>query len=148
MISQSQLYRLNYQPEALEEILEKVPADLREKKILVGKWSIQENLGHLLRYQEMSLIRFKRILNEQEPLLDRYIAEEDEQFNTVLNQSSKKIFIQLKEGRQPFTAYLLSLIKEDLSRRGIHPVLGKMALSEWIEFFLLHESHHMMTIFK
>ena len=148
MISQSQLYRLNYQPEALEEILEKVPADLSEKKILVGKWSIQENLGHLLRYQEMSLIRFKRILNEQEPLLDRYIAEEDEQFNTVLNQSSKKIFIQLKEGRQPFTAYLLSLIKEDLSRRGIHPVLGKMALSEWIEFFLLHESHHMMTIFK
>jgi|SRR5450432_335500 uncharacterized damage-inducible protein DinB len=148
MISQSQLYRLNYQPEALEQILEKVPVDRMEKKILAGKWSIQENLGHLLRYQEMSQIRFKRILNEQEPLLDRYIAEEDEEFKTVLNQSSKEILFHLKEDRQLFTAHLLSLTKEHLSRRGIHPVLGTMVLSEWIEFFLLHESHHMMTIFR
>src|SRR3977135_3123745 len=107
MISQSQLYRLKYQPEALEKIIETVPVDIMEKKIHTGKWSIQENLGHLLRYQDMSQIRFERIINEQVPLLDRYIAEQDEEFSDVLNQSSKAILFQLKERRQLFTAHLL-----------------------------------------
>jgi uncharacterized damage-inducible protein DinB len=148
MISNSQLCRLNYQLDALEQILEKIPPQQLTRQIQSGKWSIQENLGHLLRYQEVSTIRFNTILKEQEPQIARYVAEEDEQYKSVLIQSSNELMLHIKEGRQLFISHLLSLTKDQLSRTGIHPVLGSMALAEWIEFFLLHEAHHIMTIFK
>ena len=47
-----------------------------------------------------------------------------------------------------FNAILKSLEDDQLARTGRHPVLGKLTLSEWIEFFLLHEAHHIMTIFQ
>ena len=36
-----------------------------------------------------------------------------------------------------------SLDAEDLARSGVHPSLGALAIPDWIEFFLLHEAHHL-----
>jgi hypothetical protein len=41
-----------------------------------------------------------------------------------------------------------SLSDGDLARIGVHANLGPLALSDWIEFFLVHEAHHLYTIFK
>ena len=35
-----------------------------------------------------------------------------------------------------------------LARTGVHPTLGEMALPLWIEFFLLHEAHHLYVVMK
>jgi uncharacterized damage-inducible protein DinB len=148
MISSFQLSRLYDQPEALEQILSKVPAELLEKQIRTGKWSIKENIAHLVRYQIESIDRFNRILTDEEPSLKRYIAEEDEEFPLTVSLPLNTLRMQLKEDRKQFHAILKSLTDDQLSRTGRHPVLGMLTLSEWIEFFLLHEAHHMMTIFQ
>ena len=31
---------------------------------------------------------------------------------------------------------------------GHHPKYGALTLVEWTEFFLLHEAHHLFTLFK
>jgi hypothetical protein len=36
----------------------------------------------------------------------------------------------------------------DLDKTGHHPVFGEMNLIQWLNFFLLHEAHHLFTIFK
>jgi uncharacterized damage-inducible protein DinB len=148
MISSFQLSRLHDQPEALERILSKVPADSLEKQIRTGKWSIKENIAHLVRYQKESIDRVNRILTEKEPSLKRYIAEEDEAFPLTVSLPPDTLRMQMKEERKQFHAILQSLTDDQLSRTGRHPVLGVLTLSEWIEFFLLHEAHHMMTIFQ
>jgi uncharacterized damage-inducible protein DinB len=148
VLSPSHLSRLHSQPEALDQILSKIQTDKLEKQIQPGKWSIKENIAHLVRYQKESIHRIHLILKEQEPLLSRYIAEDDDEFPTVLSLPFNELIVHLKEDRKQFLALLISLTDDHLSRTGIHPVLGRLTLSEWVEFFLLHEAHHMMTIFK
>jgi len=38
------------------------------------------------------------------------------------------------------------LSDEQLTRTGLHPVLGEMDIPLWLEFFLLHEAHHLYAI--
>jgi len=148
MLSSSYLSRLYYQPEALDQIISKIQPEILEKQIQPGKWSIKENLAHLVRYQKESMHRIKLILKEKEPLLKRYIAEDDDEFPIVLSLPFNILLLHLKEDRKQFHALLISLTDDQLSRTGTHPVLGSLTLLEWVEFFLLHEAHHMMTIFK
>ena len=143
-----QLSRLEDQAKALDQILSAIPPELLEKHIRVGKWSIKENVAHLVRYQKESIERVNRILTEKEPSLKRYIAEEDNEFSGTVSLQTDTLRQQLKEDRKQFNAILNSLTDEQLARAGRHPVLGMLKLSEWIEFFLLHEAHHMLTIFR
>jgi hypothetical protein len=50
--------------------------------------------------------------------------------------------------RKEMFAGIFSLKEEDYSKTGQHPVFGKMDLLLWLNFFLLHEAHHLFTIFK
>jgi len=148
MIAAFQLSRLNDQAEALDQILSAIPPQWLEKHIRTGKWSIKQNIAHLVRYQKVSIERVNRILTEKEPSLKRYIAEEDTEFPGAASLQTDTLRLQLKEDREQINSILRSLTDDQLSRTGRHPVLGMLTLSEWIEFFLLHEAHHMMTIFK
>jgi hypothetical protein len=40
------------------------------------------------------------------------------------------------------------LSAEELSRIGIHPKFGEMTLGLWLEFFLLHEAHHLLSVMQ
>lgn len=148
MLSDSQLSRLSNQLDSLEEVIKRVPSDKLDDRILTDKWSIKENIAHLLRYQEELISRINLILRQKEPVLKRYVAEDDELFPPLFSKSLQKIMDELQKSRQSFNGLVTSIPEDKLSRTGIHPVLGKMTLTEWIEFFLLHEAHHLMTIFK
>jgi len=37
--------------------------------------------------------------------------------------------------------------EDDLRRVGHHPRYGMLDVRQWTEFFLLHEAHHLYTIF-
>ncbi|HKV94327.1 MAG TPA: DinB family protein [Candidatus Angelobacter sp.] len=43
-------------------------------------------------------------------------------------------------------ARLRSLNEDDFSRTGIHSKLGEMTLALWLEFFLVHEGHHLNVV--
>jgi hypothetical protein len=46
------------------------------------------------------------------------------------------------------TASLQSYTETDLQKKGTHSTFGEMNLLNWINFFLLHEAHHLFNIFK
>jgi hypothetical protein len=50
--------------------------------------------------------------------------------------------------RRELNEYILSLSEETIQRRGGHPLFGKMNVTQWLTFFLLHEAHHLFTVFK
>jgi len=88
------------------------------------------------------------MLNENDPLFERYVAEEDPLFHAY----QKKTLPQLKENVSSDRVSILNLVnqlnEEQLQRTGQHKIYGSIALARWCDFFLLHEAHHLWTIFQ
>ena len=116
------------------------------RKPASGKWSARENLAHLCRYHEVFLERLNRILQEDRPEFGRYRAEEDELWPSWSPLAVDLLFARIRQLRQEVRSKIGSLSREQLVRTGIHPVLGEMNIPLWLEFFLLHEAHHLYAI--
>ncbi len=141
-------YRLQHQFAQVEDLLAPLSVDFIRRRHLPDKWSIHENIAHLGRYQEMFMERIERILSEEMPLMDRYVAENDPLFLNWVEKEPGEILRKSATKRTTFRQHLESLNAAQLSRQGIHPKFGKMNVAEWTEFFLLHESHHLYAIFR
>ena len=50
--------------------------------------------------------------------------------------------------RAKLMARLRSLSEQDFQRTGVHPKFGEMSLSLWLEFFLVHEAHHLYAVLQ
>jgi len=53
----------------------------------------------------------------------------------------------LEAGYSP-ASLITNLNDEELLLTGSHPKFGVMTIPGWTEFFLLHEAHHLFTIFR
>jgi hypothetical protein len=125
-----------------------MPAEELAAKTVPGKWSAHEQLAHLARYHQIFLERIERILTEQTPEFPRYRAEEDPEWATWQGISSQQILVRLSSLRIKLMARLRSLNEEDFERTGVHPKFGKMSLPLWLEFFLVHEAHHLYAVLQ
>jgi uncharacterized damage-inducible protein DinB len=121
--------------------------EIREQ-VIEDKWSIFENMAHIGRYQEIFITRIQMILANQNPSFERYVAEEDSEFTAWLKLPLAEMQKIIKGQRKEVVKFVEDLKDEDLSKVGTHLKFGVMNIPQWIEFFLLHEAHHLYTIFK
>ncbi|HRF19957.1 MAG TPA: DinB family protein [Chitinophagaceae bacterium] len=140
--------RLHYQHKVLVEILDGLSDEQIRRQLNPGKWSIFENVVHLQTFQHKFISRVKQILKNEEPVFDRYTAEGDPLFLDNCHKSTREIMQDLLTTRKEMTAEIVSFKETDFDKRGTHIVYGKMNLHQWLNFFLLHEAHHLFTIFK
>lgn len=140
--------RLQYQHKSLIEIIDGLSDEQVRRPYIVGKWSIFENIVHLETYQPVFIKRVKQILEGNNPVFDRYMAETDPMFHEHCNLSTREIMQSLLTTRKELSAGILTFPDTDLNKYGVHPVYGPMNLLHWLNFFLLHEAHHLFTIFK
>jgi len=132
----------------LAEALQDVPVDDLNAKAVPGKWSAHEQLAHLARYHQIFLQRIERILADQSPAFPRYRAEEDPEWETWSNLPTQQVLVRISSMRAKLMARLRSLSEEDFRRTGVHPKFGEMSLSLWLEFFLVHEAHHLYVVLQ
>ena len=144
MFSDSQLYRLKYQHETIAELVHGFTEEQLRKEVNQGKWSVQQNIAHLASYQEVFLERLHSIQTEDGPAFGRYVADNDPRFLEAANKSVAQLLEQLRTDRQIIQKTLDSI---SMQRTAIHARFGKMDVPQWLEFFLLHEAHHLYTIF-
>lgn len=138
------LQRLASQLDVLPAIVDGVRPDALARRRSPSQWSAHEHLAHLARYQEVFLMsRVRRILDEDGPYLGRYRAEEDEGWPACQRLSTGEVLDRLRRGRTDFTALAGSLDEAQWVRVGHHPLFGALALRRWVEFFLIHEAHHL-----
>ncbi len=140
--------RLQYQHKSLVEIIDGLTDEQVRRPIITGKWSIFENIVHLQTYQHVFISRVKQILEENNPAFARYTAEADPLFLDNCGKSIREIMQDLLSIRKEIASGMGSFNEADLARTGRHPVFGQMNLLQWLNFFLLHEAHHLFTIFK
>jgi hypothetical protein len=131
------------QLECLQVILGGRDAATINRRPASGKWSTHENLAHLARIHEITLERIRRILSEGRPQLPRYTAEDDPEWPQWTAMRTEEVLRRLSMLRDDLIQLVTRLSPEQLSRVGVHGALGGMTIPEWIEFFLLHEAHHL-----
>lgn len=140
--------RLQYQHKSLVDIIDGLTDEQVRRQVVTGKWSIYENIVHLQTYQHLFLRRINQIVEENNPSFARYTAEADPEFLDNCMKSSREIMQDLLLTRKEMAAAILTLHENDLVKTGRHPVYGEMHMIQWLNFFLLHEAHHLFTIFK
>jgi uncharacterized damage-inducible protein DinB len=123
-----------------------VSAETLSARPIPGKWSAHDQLAHLARYHEIFLQRIDRILAEQAPEFPRYRAEDDPEWPAWLGLPTPQLLAQITSMRAKLMARLRSLSEKDFERTGMHPKFGAMSLSLWLEFFLMHEAHHLYVV--
>jgi len=140
--------RLQYQHKALLDIIDGLSDELIRQQLIPGKWSIFENIVHLQTYQHVFSARIKKILEENNPSFPRYSADTDPVFLENCDKDTREIMGNLITTRKEMSTGSLSFKEKDLERTGTHPVFGTMNITQWLNFFLLHEAHHIFTVFK
>jgi len=111
-----------------------------------GKWSALQHVAHLARMHDIYLARVRRILTEEAPALPAYRAEQDDEGGGWEGLALAKILSRLHDRRAELVARLRDLSDEQWERVGRHSTFGPLTLAEWIEFFLVHEGHHLYTV--
>ena len=147
-LTPSSAARLATQLDVLPALLEGLALEALQCRTRSGKWSVHENLAHLARHHAVVLDRVRKILGEDKPTLPRYAAEEDGDWPEWAALSTHDVLARLRDLRTELTVVVSPLPDEALARSGVHPSLGEMALPLWIEFFLLHEAHHLYLVMK
>jgi uncharacterized damage-inducible protein DinB len=139
--------RLTHQHETIKELCDGLSEEQLKKRIVPGKWSCFENIAHLAAYQPLFLNRLERIMEEQEPTFERYVAEQDPLFFTCLEFPLDPLKDRISTDRSLIINKMSGFSQTEIVRTARHPKFGNMTVSEWTEFFLLHEAHHLYTIF-
>lgn len=140
--------RLQYQHKALVDIIDGLSDELIRRQVIPGKWSVFENIVHLQTYQHVFCDRLKKMQEENNPVFPRYSADADPVFLENCGKTIREIMGDMITTRKEMSTERLNLQEKDLARTGTHPVFGVMNIEQWLNFFLLHEAHHLFTIFK
>jgi hypothetical protein len=112
------------------------------------KWNAREHLAHITRMHGVCAARVRVILARDSPLLPPYRAEKDPTWRQWRALPGPELLGTAAGRRASLIEMVRALSDEDLARIGVHANLGPLALSAWLEFFLVHEAHHLYTIFK
>jgi uncharacterized damage-inducible protein DinB len=142
-ISASTRIRLAAQLDALAIIQDGSNTGFAEIRPADGGWSAKENVAHLARHAHVYLERLERILHEERPHLGNYRPDQDPEWTSWRSLPLDEALRRLRSTRARLIAWVDALSDEQARRVGIHPLLGEMDVGRWLEFFLLHEAHHL-----
>ena len=120
-----------------------IPAQVLNRRIGPGEWSIMENAVHLVDSDLASTHRMRRIVAEDCPLL---VAYDENAFIDRLpsDRADLNEVLDLFEANRRFTArWLRSLPREAFARVGVHTQRGKVTLLQIVEIYAHHVDHHL-----
>ena len=148
MLSPSLTQRLQNQHTTIRELIAKLDDQQVQYRPEPGKWNIHDNIAHLATYQPIFLYRINQILATDNPSFPRYRADDDENFIAWRDKPLDELLEKISAERQETVKLITGIPEDQLNRKGLHPKFGNLTILEWTEFFLLHEAHHLFTIFR
>jgi hypothetical protein len=74
--------------------------------------------------------------------------EDDPEWPRWQALSAAEVVKRLHAGQQLLIDVVRPLTESQLERVGVHSVLGRMTAAEWLDFFLVHQAHHLYVAMK
>ena len=111
-----------------------------------GKWSAAEIIHHLADSETTSAIRLRKLLVEEQPLIQGY---DQDAYAARLNYNNRDIEPALESLRsaRATTAQLLdSMTDEDWQRVGTHSESGAYSTEDWLTIYAAHAHNHASQI--
>ncbi|MBO9676297.1 MAG: DinB family protein [Sphingobacteriaceae bacterium] len=140
------LNRMEHFPAALNQLLETCPKKITTIKT-DGKWSVNENVGHLILLEDLWRRRFQDIKDGKQDMSPADLnntATDQANFNEL---ALDELIKSLRDERAKTIALLQGISKEDLLKKSIHPRLNQpMNIVDLMYFVAGHDEHHMTTI--
>jgi uncharacterized damage-inducible protein DinB len=109
-------------------------------------WSITETIAHLARYHEITIERIRAILADEQPSFGAYRAEQDPEWPAWQGVRFEEAMQRLHASRATLVDIVERLTPHQWTRIGRHSAFGPLTLRAWLEFFLVHEAHHLYTL--
>ena len=137
------LERLRGTPARLDDRVAAIPSKYLGVRV-ADKWSIQENVGHLLDLEPLWSGRLEDLLSGAEKLRSTDLANKA---TDIADHNSKAIEVLLRDFRKARTAFidrLQALSEEDLAKTALHPRLNTpMTIIDKMFFVAEHDDHHL-----
>jgi uncharacterized damage-inducible protein DinB len=146
MLSDSIRGRVAHQLDALDFVLQGAEPAFMTARPPSGKWSAHEHIAHLARVHALLLERIDTILREDRPPLTRYRAENDPEWPSWAQLPTAVATTRLRDSRAALARKIDAMTAADLARVGLHPAFGPLTIPGWLEFFMLHEAHHLYQV--
>jgi DinB family. len=105
-LSASAKSRLQFQHETIHELLKGFSEEYLKQGIRQDKWSVHEQVAHLVTYQPLFLLRLKTIEKENNPFFERYVADNDPAFLAACWQPMSALLTDLHMHRSQIIDYL------------------------------------------
>lgn len=121
------------------------PAELKAKPG-PGKWSIHENVIHLIDSDNIAIDRMKRILTEDNPQL--LYADETAYVDRLFTdeQSLDDALTLFDLGRRQFARVLRKLPDEAFRRKGTHNRKGEVTVGQMVADYVKHVDDHLKFV--
>lgn len=140
--------RLRGTPARLEDLTRGLPHDLLTRKP-EGRWSIQENAGHLLDLEALWQARAEQFL---EGLTTLAAADLDNRTTHEADHNARsldEILGAFRSTRLAWLARLDRLTPDDFARTSVHPRLGvAIRMVDHLFFVAEHDDHHLAQIWE
>jgi hypothetical protein len=113
---------------------------------LPNKWSAREIVHHLADSESTSAIRLRRLLAEDQPVIQGYDQDE---YAKRLKYNEREIGPALDAFRsaRETTVQVLNLMSEsDWQREGTHSESGRYSTEDWLRIYAAHAHNHAAQI--
>lgn len=140
------LRKLSENPEKIDKLVSELPKDILTKK-LDNRWSIQENVGHLIDLEELHIGRIDDFIAGKEILRPADLNNQKTEEANHNNKNINDLFAQLRKVRENFIERMKDLDESILHSSSKHPRLNQpMRPIDMAQFVLEHDEHHIQTI--
>jgi uncharacterized damage-inducible protein DinB len=111
------------------------------------RWSIQENVGHLLDLEEMDSGRLEDFRNGVSILRAADMSNRRTHEASHNDAEMSAILTRFRAGREELCTRLEGLAETDFARTALHPRLQvTMRLVDWLSFIAAHDDYHLARI--
>lgn len=133
-------------PEKITLLISSLPEDILSKRVN-DKWSIKENIGHLIDLEELHDGRIDDFIDGKQMLRSADLKNKKTEKADHNSKKLEELLEQFKKVRENFVERLKVLDKKVLANSSIHPRLNQtMRPIDMAKFVLEHDEHHIQTI--
>ena len=128
-------------PQVLEDVLAAVPQDKLDSTQVAGEWTPRQIAHHVADSETMSYIRLRRLLAEEQPVIQGY---DEEEFARKLHYERpvEASLAVTRAVRASSAALLAALSEEEWGRSGTHSDSGSYAVTDWLQIYAAHCHDH------
>jgi len=140
------LQRLEHFPAVLYQLLKSCPKEVSIHK-MGDKWSVNENIGHLILLEDLWRIRFRDIKEGKPDISPANLNNTSTDESSFNNMLVEELIKKLASEREKTIVMLQKLSEEDLLKTSIHPRLQQpMNVIDLMDFVAEHDLHHLNAI--